>query len=81
VYALPNDPALGSVAISNGGTPVESGTEVAKGTTLTLTATPKGSATFKKWSNGATANPTTIVTTGDPMGVTALFEADSSSSD
>ena len=81
VYVVPNDAALGSVSIQNNGTPVESGTEVAKGTTLTLTATPKLGATFVKWSNGATANPTSIVTTGDPIGITALFEATSSSSD
>ena len=85
VYAVANvdgdGKAMGTVAITSGGQTIPSGTEVAKGTTLTLTAIPKGSATFKKWSNGATANPTTIVTTGDPMGVTALFEADSSSSD
>lgn len=80
VYVTSNDTALGTVSIKNGATNVESGTEVAKGTTLTLTATPvqeSGAdiADFVKWSNGSTANPTTIVTTGDPMSITALFRA------
>ena len=81
VYAVANDDTLGTVTIDNNGTPVASGTEVAKGTTLTLTATPEAGATFKKWANGVTANPTTIVTTGDPMAMTAIFESSSSSSD
>lgn len=76
VYVTSTDTTLGTVAISNNGTAVESGTEVAKGTTLTLTATAdpdKG--VFVKWSNGSTANPTSIVTTGDPMSITAIFRA------
>lgn len=81
VYASANDDTLGSVAIKKiDNTPVASGDEVAKGTTLVLTATAKGGATFKKWSNGATANPTQIVTTGDPIALTAFFEAPASSS-
>ena len=79
IYAVPNDAALGSVAISNNGTPVISGTEVPKGTTLTLTATAKAGATFVKWSHGVTANPTSVVTTGDPMAITAIFEDNDSS--
>jgi hypothetical protein len=80
VYVTSNNTTLGTVGIKNGATDVESGTEVAKGTTLTLTATPAQGAEFVKWSNGSTANPTTIVTTGDPMSVTALFKSTASSS-
>ena len=80
VFATPNKDTLGSVAITNNGTPVENGTEVAKGTTLTLTATAKEGATFKQWSNGATTTTINIVTTGDPMYFTAVFEATASSS-
>ena len=82
VYATPNDATLGTVAMKKAdNTPVASGTEVVKGTTLTVTATPKDGAEFVKWSNGSTANPTSIVTTGDPMAITALFRSTSSSSD
>ena len=82
VFVTSNDTNLGTVGIKKAdNTPVESGTEVPKGTTLTLTATPKANAEFVKWSNGSTSNPTTIVTTGDPMSVTALFRSTSSSSD
>ena len=75
VTVVANDAELGEVAISNNGTAVESGEEVAKGTTLTLTATPKDGAEFVKWSNGSTQNPTSVVTTGDPMGIVAIFKA------
>ncbi len=80
VYVTSNNTDLGTVAIANGETAVESGTEVAKGTTLTLTATPKSGAEFVKWSNGSTANPTTIVATGDPMSVVALFKTSAAGS-
>lgn len=80
VYVTSNNEELGTVAITNGASPVESGTEVAKGTTLTLTATPKGGATFEKWSNGSTDNPATIVATGNPMAVVGIFKANASSS-
>lgn len=76
VIAIPNDAELGSVAITNGSTPVESGTEVAKGVTLTLTATPKTGKQFVKWSNGSTANPTSIVTTGDPIAIVGIFSGE-----
>lgn len=72
--------AMGTVTIKNGQDPVESGTEVAKGTTLTLTATPRAAAQgvkatqFVKWSNGQTASTTTVVATGDPMSITAIFK-------
>lgn len=80
VYVTSNNEELGTVAITNGSAPVESGTEVAKGTTLTLTATAKGGATFEKWSNGSTDNPATIVATGNPMAIVGIFKANGSSS-
>ena len=55
---------------------VESGSEVAKGVTLTLTATPKTGKQFVKWSNGSTANPTSIVTTGDPIAIVGIFSGE-----
>ena len=73
-YASANDSKMGTVAIKNGQTDVESGTEVAKGTPLTLTATAETGYEFVKWSNGSTANPTSVVTTGDPQAITALFK-------
>ena len=72
-YAAPNDSDLGSVTIMNGQTEIESGSEVAKGTTLTLTATAAENKTFVKWSNGATSASISVVTTGDPMALTAFF--------
>lgn len=81
VTVTANKESLGTVAITKGGTPVENGSEIEAGVTLTLTATPNSKATFKKWSNGATTASINIVTTGDPMNFTAIFEASSSSSD
>jgi len=73
VYVTSNDTTLGTVAIKNGETVVPSGTEVAKGTTLTLTATPAQGKSFVKWSNGSTDNPATIVATGNPMAIVGIF--------
>ena len=75
--AVSNDTTLGTVAVS----PSPTNGEYAAGTTLTLTATEKAGAEFVKWSNGATANPTTVVTKGRPEGIVAIFKASSSSSD
>lgn len=80
VFVTSSDSELGSVAITNGSTPVESGTEFVKGTTLTLTATAKAGATFVKWSDGQTTPTINVVTTGDPMYYTAIFKANASSS-
>ena len=73
VYVTANDATLGDVVIKNGQETIESGTEVAKGTTLTLTATPKTGKNFVKWSNGQTATTINIVATGDPMAIVAVF--------
>ena len=82
VTVTANNADLGTVSIKKtDNTPVENGTEVEPGTTLVLTATPKAGATFKKWSNGATTTTINIVTTGDPMYFTAIFESTSTSSD
>lgn len=75
-----NGVAMGTVAIKNGQTDVPSGTEVAKGTTLTLTATARQASQgvkatqFVKWSSGQTTATINIVTTGDPMSITAIFK-------
>jgi len=72
--------AMGTVAITSGGQSIPSGTEVAKGTTLTLTATARQAATgvkatqFVKWSNGQTTATINVVATGDPMSITAIFK-------
>ena len=77
VYVTSNNEELGTVAITNGTAPVESGTEVAKGTTLTLTATAKKTgAKFVKWSNGSTDNPATIVANGNPMAIVGIFSGE-----
>jgi hypothetical protein len=76
VYVTSNDTTLGTVVIKNGETPVPSGTEVAKGTVLTLTATPATGKHFVKWSNGSTDNPATIVATGDPMAIVGIFSGE-----
>jgi hypothetical protein len=74
--AVPNDATLGSVAVS----PAATEGEYAKGTTLTLTATAKEGATFKKWSNGKTATTIQVVKGEGPEGIVAIFEANPSSS-
>jgi hypothetical protein len=76
VYVTANDDTLGDVVIKNGQETIESGTEVAKGTTLTLTATPKTGKQFVKWSNGQTATTINIVATGDPMAIVAVFSGE-----
>ncbi|MBR6900199.1 MAG: hypothetical protein IKN29_07925, partial [Bacteroidales bacterium] len=74
-----NGKAMGTVVIKNGSDTIVSGTEVAKGTTLTLTATGRSASagvkatTFVKWSTGSTENPLNVVATGDPMSITAIF--------
>ena len=68
--------AMGTVAITSGGQTIPSGSEVAKGTTLTLTATPKTGKQFVKWSNGSTDNPATIVATGNPMAIVGIFSGE-----
>ena len=74
IFATPSNAELGSVTIKNSSEIIENGTEVAKGTTLTLTATAKDGKKFKKWSTGQTTATINIVTTGDPMYFTAIFE-------
>ena len=76
VYVTANDATLGDVVIKKGQETIPSGTEVAKGTTLTLTATPKTGKQFVKWSNGQTAATISIVATGDPMAVVAIFSGE-----
>lgn len=74
--AVPNDANLGEVSVS----PAATEGEYAKGTTLTLTATAKAGATFKKWSNGKTNATIQVVKGEGPEGIVAIFEADASSS-
>lgn len=74
--AVPNDANLGEVSVS----PAATEGEYAKGTTLTLTATAKAGATFKKWSNGKTNTTIQVVKGEGPEGIVAIFEADASSS-
>jgi hypothetical protein len=74
--AVANDPEKGTVSIS----PAPVNGEYAKGTTLTLTATAKAGATFKKWSNGKTNTTIQVVKGEGPEGIVAIFEADASSS-
>ena len=74
--AVPNDAKLGEVSVS----PAATEGEYAKGTTLTLTATAKAGATFKKWSNGKTNTTIQVVKGEGPEGIVAIFEADASSS-
>lgn len=74
---LPNDPALGSVTV-NGAAP-DNTKEYEAGTTLTLNATPKGSAQFVAWSNGSTSASTIVVTKGQPEAITAIFKANDES--
>ena len=71
--AVPNNATYGSVSVS----PEPTNGEYAKGTTLTLTATPKTGYKFVKWT-GATdsTNATTnVVTSGQPQAAVAIFEA------
>jgi uncharacterized repeat protein (TIGR02543 family) len=75
--ALPNDNKMGEVSVS----PAPVNGEYAKGTTLTLTATPKSGYHFVKWSGDCTAttNVANVVTKGQPGAAVAIFEADAAS--
>lgn len=75
--AVANDATLGEVAVS----PAATDGEYAKGTTLTLTATAKEGATFKKWSNGKTTTTIQVVKGEGPEGIVAIFEANPGSSE
>lgn len=68
-----NDQTLGTATIS----PAPQDGEYAKGTTLTLTATPAENATFVKWSNGQTTPTITVVKGEGPEGMVAIFRANS----
>lgn len=52
-------------------------TNYAAGETVTLTATPKESKVFKKWSDNVTINPRTIVTGGIPITLEAIGDDES----
>lgn len=68
-----NDPALGDVAITPA---ADENGEYAKGTTLTLTATPKTGKTFVKWSNGKTDASIQVVKGDGPEGLVAIFSGE-----
>lgn len=67
INAVPNDPALGEVI---------GGGVFAEGTTITLTATPIGYATFTKWDDGNTDNPRTVVVNADATYVAEFVMAE-----
>lgn len=73
-----NNAAYGSVAVS----PAAENGEYAKGTTLTITATPKDGYKFVKWSGASNATTPTanVVTKGQPESAVAIFEPNGSSS-
>ena len=66
-----NDSAMGTVAVS----PAPVNGEYAKGTTLTLTATPKEGFKFVKWQGASNATTATanVVTKGQPESAVAIF--------
>ena len=68
-----NDAKMGTVAVS----PAATKGEYAKGTTLTLTATPKEGYKFVKWMGASNATTATanVVTKGQPESAVAIFEA------
>lgn len=71
VTVLANDSSLGTVTV-NGSTP-DNTKNYTDGTALKLKATPSGSNTFVRWSNGAITPEIDIVTNGQPMTFVATF--------
>ena len=73
-----NDAKMGTVAVS----PAPVNGEYAKGTTLTLTATPKAGYKFVRWQGACNATTATanVVTKGQPESAVAIFEAEGGSS-
>lgn len=74
-----NNAEYGDVSVS----PAPVNGEYAKGTTLTITATPKAGYKFVKWAGASNATTTTanVVTKGQPESAVAIFEAEGGSSD
>ena len=68
-----NDPALGDVTVVPA---ADENGEYAKGTTLTLTATPKTGKNFVRWSNGKTAAQIQVVKGEGPEGLVAIFSGE-----
>jgi hypothetical protein len=69
-----NNTAWGTVTV-NGAAP-DNTHDYPQGTTLTLVATAvENAGVFVKWSNGATNATITVVTTGQPDAITAIFRA------
>ncbi|MBR6275929.1 MAG: hypothetical protein IKR31_03220 [Prevotella sp.] len=68
-----NNDAYGTVSVS----PAATNGEYAKGTTLTITATPKTGYRFVKWQGASNATTATanVVTKGQPESAVAIFEA------
>ena len=73
-----NNAAYGDVSVS----PAAVNGEYAKGTTLTITATPKAGYKFVKWQGASNATTATanVVTKGQPESAVAIFEAEGGSS-
>jgi uncharacterized repeat protein (TIGR02543 family) len=73
-----NDATMGDVSVS----PAAVNGEYAKGTTLTITATPKEGYKFVKWQGASNATTATanVVTKGQPESAVAIFEAEDDSS-
>lgn len=69
--AVANDATMGTVAVS----PAPVNGEYAKGTTLTLTATPKTGFKFVKWQGACNAETATanVITKGQPESAVAIF--------
>lgn len=71
VSASVNDPAMGSASVTQNDDPV---TEVATGSTVTFSATPKDGYVFVNWSNGET-RATFDAVVNSAMNLTATFRA------
>ena len=73
-----NNSEYGTVSVS----PEPVNGEYAKGTTLTITATPKAGYKFVKWAGASNATTATanVVTKGQPESAVAIFEAEGGSS-
>lgn len=67
VFLTSNDSELGEVTAD------KDTDDVKANTVLTLTATAKGENEFKAWADGATINPRTIITSGAPIAIQAIF--------
>lgn len=72
---MSNNTTYGTVAATTSAGSVTTGSEVAAGTVVTLTASAESGGQFLRWSNGQTADTITVAAPNQPFAIVAIFAA------